>query len=146
MENSKIVKRYFDKYFKHQYLTENDLEFKALVKILNKKDKPVNSIGITDEKGPEELEYQLKKKVMELLDKYDEGFHQLNGFYPMEFDYGGNDYKVLGTFHKEVRADGHPSEGVPDGHTTYYTGTLGVWSFDVSTEATDFIFSIDLND
>lgn len=37
--NKDIVKKYFDKYFKAQYLKEDDYAFKALVKILNKKDK-----------------------------------------------------------------------------------------------------------
>lgn len=39
MENKKIVKQYLNKHFKNDYLTENDLEYKALVRILNKKDK-----------------------------------------------------------------------------------------------------------
>lgn len=39
MENKEIVKKYLNKYFKAQYLKETDFEFKALVRILNKKDK-----------------------------------------------------------------------------------------------------------
>lgn len=39
MENDKIVKQYLNKYFKNNYLTENDHEYKALVRILNRKDK-----------------------------------------------------------------------------------------------------------
>ena len=41
MSNKEIVKKYLNKYFKAQYLKETDDEFKALVRILNKKDKQV---------------------------------------------------------------------------------------------------------
>ena len=43
MENKQIVKKYFNKYFKQQFYTENDYEFKALVRILNKKEKGNNN-------------------------------------------------------------------------------------------------------
>ena len=43
MENKKIVKKYFNKYFKQQYLDEDSHEFKSLVRILNKKDKQVKN-------------------------------------------------------------------------------------------------------
>ena len=45
MINKKIVKQYFNKYFKQQYFTEDDHEFKSLVRILNKKDKAVKNIA-----------------------------------------------------------------------------------------------------
>lgn len=35
-DHKKVAKRYFHKYFRNQYFTESDLEFKALVRILNK--------------------------------------------------------------------------------------------------------------
>ena len=41
MDNKKIVKQYFNKYFKAQYFEESDKEFKALVRMLYKKDKEV---------------------------------------------------------------------------------------------------------
>jgi hypothetical protein len=41
MNNKKIVKKYFNKYFKEQYLDENSHEFKSLVRILNKANRPV---------------------------------------------------------------------------------------------------------
>ena len=44
MDNKKIVKKYFNKYFKEQYFHENDYEFRSLVRILNKKDKKINDI------------------------------------------------------------------------------------------------------
>lgn len=40
MEKSKL-KKYFDKYFKSQYIKESDIEFKALVKLLDKKENPI---------------------------------------------------------------------------------------------------------
>jgi len=46
MDNKKIVKQYFNKYFKQQYFTEDDHEFKSLVRILNKKDKLVKNLTI----------------------------------------------------------------------------------------------------
>ena len=46
VEYQKIVKQYFNKYFKAQYFNENDHEFKALVRILNKKDKVVKNLTI----------------------------------------------------------------------------------------------------
>lgn len=45
MGNIKIVKRYFRKHLKSQFYTENDSEFKDLVKILKKKDKQALSKG-----------------------------------------------------------------------------------------------------
>ena len=39
MNNNKIARKYFNKYFKEQYFKESDDEFKSLVRILNKKDK-----------------------------------------------------------------------------------------------------------
>jgi hypothetical protein len=37
--NVKIVKAYLKKYFASDYIKEDDLEFKSLLRILNKKDK-----------------------------------------------------------------------------------------------------------
>lgn len=37
--NKQIIRKYFNKYFKSQHIEEQDIEFKALVGILNKKDK-----------------------------------------------------------------------------------------------------------
>lgn len=49
MENSKAIKKYFDKYFKQQFFKEADVEFKELLKILNRKDKQVkNSVFLAD--------------------------------------------------------------------------------------------------
>ena len=49
MENKKLVKQYLNKYFKQDYLEEDDNEFKALVRILNKKDKQVkNNVVLPD--------------------------------------------------------------------------------------------------
>jgi hypothetical protein len=45
MDNKKIVKQYFNKYFKQQYFTEDDYEFKSLLRILNKKDKLVQNLS-----------------------------------------------------------------------------------------------------
>ncbi len=39
MENKKIAKKYLNKYFKSHYIEESDLEFKSLVRILNKSSK-----------------------------------------------------------------------------------------------------------
>lgn len=36
MENKKIIKKYLNKYFKNNYIEEKDIEFKSLVRILNK--------------------------------------------------------------------------------------------------------------
>lgn len=44
MDNKKTVKKYFNKYFKAQYLDEDSHEFKALVRILNKANKPVKKL------------------------------------------------------------------------------------------------------
>lgn len=46
MDNEKIVKQYFNKYFKAQYFKEDDHEFKSLVRILNKKDKQVKNLSL----------------------------------------------------------------------------------------------------
>lgn len=43
MTNDDLVKRYFNKHFKSQFFTKDDLEFKDLVKMLNKKDKQVKN-------------------------------------------------------------------------------------------------------
>lgn len=45
MDNTKIVRKYLHKYFKANWLTEYDEEFKALVRILNKKDKTKTSVN-----------------------------------------------------------------------------------------------------
>ena len=39
MKNKKIVKKYLNKYFASNYLEEHDLEFKSLLRILNKAEK-----------------------------------------------------------------------------------------------------------
>ena len=39
MDNKKIVLKYFNKFFKAHYFRDDDQEFKALVRILNDKDK-----------------------------------------------------------------------------------------------------------
>jgi len=44
MDNKKIVKQYFNKYFKEQYFKESDHEFKALVRILDEKDKSLENL------------------------------------------------------------------------------------------------------
>jgi len=46
MDNKKIVKKYFNKYFKQHYLEEDSHEFKSLVRILNKANKPVKKLTI----------------------------------------------------------------------------------------------------
>jgi DnaJ-class molecular chaperone len=46
MDNKKIAKKYFNKYFKLHYYNEYDLEFKAFVKILNKKNKKTEPCNI----------------------------------------------------------------------------------------------------
>jgi len=43
-ENNKIVKKYFNKYFKQDYIENDYLEFKSLVRILNKKDKATQQL------------------------------------------------------------------------------------------------------
>lgn len=54
MDNKTIVKKYLKKYFWAQYLKETDQEFKALVRILNKKDRqaaPGAAPGPAEEAG-----------------------------------------------------------------------------------------------
>lgn len=38
-DNKKVVRKYFNRFFKSQYFRDDDLEFMALVRILNKRDK-----------------------------------------------------------------------------------------------------------
>jgi len=57
MTNKQIVKKYLNRYFKAQYLTEDDTEFKSLVRILNKKDRRLSP----------ELEAELLQKREEIL-------------------------------------------------------------------------------
>jgi len=43
MDTKKEAKKYLNKYFKAQYIYENDLEFKSLVRLLNKAQKAVKN-------------------------------------------------------------------------------------------------------
>ena len=45
MDNKTIVRKYFTKYFPSEYIRQDDDEFKALVRILNKKDKSFHIIS-----------------------------------------------------------------------------------------------------
>lgn len=49
-KNQKIAKRFFDKWFKEQYLKLDDFEVKAFVNILNKKDKQANGLERSSDK------------------------------------------------------------------------------------------------
>ena len=46
MDTKKEAKKYLNKYFKQQYLEENDHEFKSLVRLLNKAQKQVKNCSI----------------------------------------------------------------------------------------------------
>lgn len=46
MDIKKEAKKYLNKYFKSQYINENDDEFKSLVRLLNKAQKAVRNCSI----------------------------------------------------------------------------------------------------
>lgn len=46
MDTKKEVEKYLDKYFKHQYFNETDLEYKSLVRLLNKAQKEVKNNAV----------------------------------------------------------------------------------------------------
>jgi hypothetical protein len=46
MDAKKEVKKYLNKYFKSQYINENDDEFKSLVRLLNKAQQAVKNCSI----------------------------------------------------------------------------------------------------
>ena len=46
MDTKKEAKKYLDKYFKAQYFNENDLEYKLLVRLLNKAQKAVKNNAV----------------------------------------------------------------------------------------------------
>ena len=46
MDTKKEAKNYLDKYFKSQYFNETDLEYKSLVRLLNKAQKAVKNNAV----------------------------------------------------------------------------------------------------
>ena len=73
MDNKKIAKQYLNTYFKSQYIKESDHEFKALVRILNKKDElvknlPINNFSVDERTLPSPIDIWHKAAELNAVD------------------------------------------------------------------------------